>query len=100
MRREAGGVAKSAERSGVPKPAKHAEGGEAKCSASELPPHCSTFAKRSEALGVCGGRGEARSGAEQRGNGAVEAEQSGACAGGRTIFVEIRIRWTFYPRYT
>lgn len=67
VRREAAEVAKAAERSGVPKPADAADGGEAKCSALELLPHCSTFAKRSEALGVCGRSGKARNGAKQGG---------------------------------
>ena len=90
-RREAGGGRKAAERSGVLGAAKPAEGGEAKCSASKQPPHCSTFAKRSGALGVCGGSGEARNGAKQGGNGVMEAKRSEACAGGEleTIFIYI-----------
>ena len=91
LRREAGGGRKAAERSEVLGAAKHADGGGAKCSALELLPHCSTFAKRSGALGVCGRSGEARNGAKQRGKGAIEAKRCEACAGGEleTIFVYI-----------
>lgn len=67
MRREVAEVAKAAERSGVPKPADATEGGEAKCSGLESILHCSTFAKRSGALGVCKMLGNPRNGAKQGG---------------------------------
>lgn len=89
VRREAAEVAKAAERSGVPKPADAADGGEAKCSALELLPHCSTFAERQAK------HWEFAAGVERHGT-----ERSRG-ANLETIFAVVRKRyWTFYPRYT